>query len=484
MNHDESVGPRASGLARDELVAEVHDALDRVPSGARMIVAVSGGPDSTACAFLVAEARPDLVLVLAHIRHGLRDDRQDVAAVTRQASFLGVPLEVVDVAVEADGRGIEDAARQQRYAALRRVARAHEAGWLAVGHTADDQAETLVLRLARGTGIPGLAGMAPVRGDVVRPLLRLRRVDVHRFVAFEGLPSVHDPTNDDRTLTRNAVRHEVMPVLGRVGPDVVGALGRLADLARDDARALDDVAATRGRAVIRRCGPVLAVPLEVFVEQPAAISRRIIRSIVMEARGTTDPPSAAEVEALRLLDAGAMDLSGVTASASGGWWAVAPVDLPAVAEVPLEVPGATDWPALRWRIEVQDRGTADPQAGMKQLGLVDTWKPPRVKVDERVLGPGARSELLTVTLGDVRAGGLVLRPRAPGDRVSTPVGTRKLQDVMLDAGVPRALRDLWPVVARADGHVVWVPGLAVDAALDLAGDADPALQLVLRRGGR
>lgn len=483
MNHDESVGPRASGLARDELVAEVHQGLERVPSGARLVVAVSGGPDSTACAFLVAEARPDLDLVLAHVRHGLRDDRHDVAAVERQASFLGVPLDVVDVSVESEGRGIEDAARQQRYAALRRVAREHEAGWLAVGHTADDQAETLVLRLARGTGIPGLAGMAPVRGDVVRPLLRLRRVDVHRFVAFEGLPCVHDPTNDDRALTRNAVRHDVMPVLGRVGPDVVGALGRLADLARDDARALDDVAATRGRAVIRRCGPVLAVPLEVFVEQPAAIARRIIRSVVMEARGTADAPTAAEVEALRLLDAGAMDLAGLTASASGGWWAVAPVDLPAAQEIALEVPGTTDWPALRWRVEVQDRGSANPQTDM-QLGLVDTWKPPRVKVDERVLGPGARTELLAVTLGDVRTAGLLVRPREPGDRVSTPVGTRKLQDVMVDAGVPRALRDLWPVVARSDGHVVWVPGLAVDAALDLAGDADPALQLVLRRAGR
>lgn len=480
-------GALAPGRTRAQLVEEVTAALARIPRGARVVAAVSGGPDSTACVFLSGEARPDLQVVLAHVRHGLREDRHDVATVETQASWLGLELDVVEVAVEPTGRGVEADARSQRYAALRRVARSHEAGWLLVGHTADDQAETLLLRLARGTGVPGLAGMAPVRGDVVRPLLRVRRADVHRFVDLEGLPVAHDPTNDDLRYARNVVRHRVLPRLGEVAGDPVGALVRLADLARDDARALDDLAATRTDELAHRLGPVVSLPQGRLAEQPVAVVRRVVRAVVREVRGGGDPPTAGEVEAVRLLDQSALDLPGVVVTAAGGWVAVGPAELPAVEPVALHVPGATAWGVLGCRIDAVTPGIAhdDQRQSDEQLRLggVEAWRPPDVRVDPRVLPPGANPELAQVALGGLEdPTALVARTRRPGDRVATAGGTRKLQDVHVDAGVPRQLRDLLPVVAT-DDRVLWVPGLAVDEPARLAGLVAPQVHLAVVRAG-
>ncbi len=482
MTADPTPGPLPAGRTRGQLLDEVAQALERVPRDATIAIAVSGGPDSTALAFLATEARPDLGCILVHVRHGLRDDRHDVAAVQTQASWLGLPLEVVDVVVDPAGRGLEAEARSQRYAALRRVARAHDAGWLLVGHTADDQAETLLLRLARGTGVPGLGGMPPLRGDVLRPLLRLRRSDVHRFVEMEGLPHAVDPTNADTRLTRNLVRREVLPLLARVGPDVVGALGRLAELARDDARALDAFAADRVAEVVHRHGPVVVVPRAVLAEGDPAIVRRVVRALVLEVRGGGDPPTAAEVESVRLLDESALDLPGVVATSAGGWTALGPADLAEPEPRVLDVPGDTPWGSLRWRVEATTPDSAGE--GQLQLGLAGAWQPAAVKVDDRVLVPGARAELAQVVLGGLDdLDTLVARTRVAGDRVLTPGGTRKLQDVFVDAGVPRQLRDLVPVVTVGE-RVVWVPGLAVDEEVRLAGRAAPQVHLAITRGRR
>ncbi|HWB72182.1 MAG TPA: tRNA lysidine(34) synthetase TilS, partial [Egibacteraceae bacterium] len=164
-------GPRAprfgalpAGLSRDNVVAAVRDALDAaVPEGAGVVIAVSGGPDSTALAHLVVEARPDLRACVAHVRHGLRDDASDARVAAAHAAALGLAFHESRVDVQVAGEGPEAAARRARYAALSGVARAVDGRWILLGHTADDQAETVLLNLARGTGIRGLAGMAPVR---------------------------------------------------------------------------------------------------------------------------------------------------------------------------------------------------------------------------------------------------------------------------------------------------------------------------------
>jgi tRNA(Ile)-lysidine synthase len=494
-------GPLPEGQSRDKLVAEVARALAVVPPDVTVVVAVSGGPDSTALAFVTAEARPDLRLVLGHVRHGLRDDTADVAVVEEHARFLGADVAISDVVVRSSGEGIESAARAHRYAALRHTARDAGASFILLGHTAEDQAETVLMRLARGTGIPGLGGMAAVRGGLVRPMLRLRRRDVRRFVTHEGLGAVDDPTNLDPALTRTVARHEVLPAIAKLGPDPVAALARLADVARDDADKLDLDAREVARRIGRRYGPVHVLRWEDLAQLHPAIANRVIRDVIAGARGTDEPPSAAQVARVLHLEAGAAaDLPGVSATAGGGWLAIGPQDLVEAPDVSLRVPGVTPWPPGRVCIVAIDAATARSRDAQLELEFGDRWAVPEVTVEPGLVPPGGRDDFGQLVLGGIGATGdatggatgggggtrptgghahdLVVRSRRPGDRITTAGGTRKLQDVLVDAGVPRLIRDLVPVVAQGD-RVVWVPGIAADAEALASGREAPTLLLVL-----
>lgn len=481
MDADEAgwpaTGPLAAGLPRARLVDEVRRALTAVPQGAGALVACSGGPDSTALAFLTCEARPDLDVTLGHVRHGLRDDGEDVAVVRSHSSWLGVDLLVTEVEVVGEG-GVEASARAQRHAALRTQAASVGAGWILLGHTAEDQAETVLLRLVRGTGVAGLAAMSPVRGGLVRPLLRLRRNDVARFVLHEGLPAAHDPSNQDVRITRVRVRHQLLPSLAGIGPDPVGAIARLADLARADSAALDRLAGEVTSAMLVRHGPVVAVRDADLAALEPALAARVLRAAVTEARASDHPPTAAQVADLAELSVGsAVDLPDVTATRGGGWVALVPRDLPVQAVRPLGVPGSTRWDGTGVAVDVRTEQGIDDD-GQLRLVVSGGWTPPEIEPDPAAVPPGGDLAATVVVAGRLPAGP-VLRPRRPGDRMTTSAGTRKLQDVFVDAGVPRALRDHLPIVAVGE-HVLWVPGVAVDHDLVTAGRGSPGAVLSVR----
>lgn len=473
------LGALPPGLRRDQLVAATAAGLAGVPADATVVVALSGGPDSTALAFLVAEARPDLTLRLVHVRHGLRDDRPDLAAASMTAQFLGAPLDVVPVTVEVHGTSLEGAARAARHEALEAVARRIRARCILFGHTAEDQAETVLLRLARGTGVDGLGAMLVHDGLRCRPLLRVRRGDVHDFVRSEGLITVIDPSNADTRHSRNRLRAEVMPALQAVGPDVVGAMSRLAALAADDAQLLRDVTSELVADHVRVVGPVRSIASEVLASLPRAAARRVLRSMVRSTRPGDLPPTAAQVERIRTMARGGGELPGATVVAAGGWVTVAPAGMARPSQVDLVVDGRTAWPAAGWAIEATSDATASPSRA--QLGLLGAWEPPRVRVHDALVAPGGIAARAAVVLGGL--GGtlppLQVRPRRPGDRIATAGGTRKLQDVFVDAGVPRPARDLVPVVVTGD-RVLWVPGLVADDTALRTGRAIPQLHLVVR----
>jgi tRNA(Ile)-lysidine synthase len=471
-------GALPPGRSRAELLAHVRSGLAVLGDGARLVVAVSGGPDSTALASLVDEARPDLALTIVHVRHGLRAaevDARDADAVAELATLLGRELVVRPVTVVRTGQGLEGDARDARLAALREVAADVGASAIALGHHADDQAETVLLRLARGSGLDGLAAMAPIAGDLVRPLLAVRRADLVRHVAGEGLPHVHDPMNDDDGVRRVRVRREVLPALERIGPDVVGALTRLADLVRDDAELLDASARVAvGRDVpVHRVGRVLLVPSPALAATHPALARRVVRMALVELTGRR--PSAATVA--RVLAAGepgapsAMTLPGpVALTVEDGHHVLAPVAPDEAPAVALPRLGTVVWSPAGVAVTV-GRGTAGLQLPLTLEG-------------PGALPPALARERLQVRLAAVD--GLVVRHRRPGDRVRLAGGSRPLGDVLADAGVPRAVRSRWPVVAVADGReVVWVPGVAVDVERHRAGEAASAFVVTVaprRRG--
>lgn len=421
-----------------------------------MVLACSAGPDSSALATIVAHLRPDLRLHLAYVAHGLRgeaQDRDEADRVSRLASRVGATHAVLPVAVARAGGGLESAARDARHAALEAEALALDAAAVLLGHHAEDQAETVLLRLARGTGPDGLAGMMPTHGMRVRPLLEVRRADLHR-VADELAPGViagaaDDPMNDEDAFARVSVRRHVLPALGDVGPDPVGAITRLAALVRDESSTLDALSERGADGLgIVTVGDAVALPSVALRALADAIARRVLRATLARAAGA--PPDAETVErVLRAPDGWRATLAGpLDVEVGRGWHVIAPAtarasDLPQVM-LDLATPSVLHRPS-GMTLAVERSEGATRLAARPGVGL-----PPG-------LAPG-RLEVVLLTTG-----ALGLRTRRDGDRVRTPGGTRSLSDLLSEAGVPRALRDLLPVIVDASGRVLWVPGVAVDA---------------------
>ena len=248
-----------------------------------VVVAVSGGADSLALLAAVAfEARKQEVRVLAvTVDHGLQaGSAAQAAAVLTQAAGLGVDAECAAVSVAREG-GPEAAARSARYTALREVAAREGAGAVLLGHTLDDQAETVLLGLARGSGARSLAAMREVNGLLRRPLLGLRRATTEAACAAEGLVPWVDPMNDDRGYARVRVRLDVLPALElAVGPGVAEALSRTAEQLAQDADALDAWAATALAQVTDEIG---GLDVSLLLALPAAVRARVLRAAALRA---------------------------------------------------------------------------------------------------------------------------------------------------------------------------------------------------------
>ncbi|HEX3606853.1 MAG TPA: tRNA lysidine(34) synthetase TilS, partial [Candidatus Dormibacteraeota bacterium] len=214
--------------------------------GESVVVAVSGGPDSMALLDALARLAPPrgLRLLVAHVDHGLRDgSAAEADVVAAVASGVGLETVALRVTVESGG-SLQDAARRARHAALDRLARDRGATAIALGHTADDQAETVLMRALSGATPRALAGMAPRNGRRVRPLLRLWRRDTTSYCAALGLEPLDDPSNHDPRFLRTRVREEVLPALEEVFP---AARRRLVALADRQRRAIEEAAALTGR---------------------------------------------------------------------------------------------------------------------------------------------------------------------------------------------------------------------------------------------
>lgn len=391
-----------------------------------VLVALSAGPDSTALVAALAALRDAgrIGSVRAvHVDHGLRPGGAEDAACARETcQQLGVPFESVSVTV---GPGnVQAAARRARYRALRAAAERHGAGRIATGHTLTDQAETFLMRALRGAGARGLSGIPPRRGAIVRPLIDVARQDVLAFLQSRGLRWREDPTNASSRFARNAVRLELAPVLRRLEPGYERALGRAADLLRDDERAL----ARRARVLRDVEG---GVRLERLLAAPRAVRRRVVRDLWRAAAPGERALPASQVEAvLALCDRGR--------------------------------PGRLSLP----------RGL-QARAAYGRLSLGAPPPPVRTLASVRVRGPGSyRWGDLVVDVGLAEGGTakgafpLVLRTRLPGDRIrpERAPGAKKLKAWLIDRKVPRERRDALVVLADGGGNVLALPEMGIRCA--------------------
>jgi tRNA(Ile)-lysidine synthase len=429
--------------------------------GAHLLVAVSGGPDSTALLAGLAElcARYALRLTAAHVDHALRpESAAEGDAVAALSARLGVACVRRRVAV-GHGAGLEARARRARYRALRAMATEAGADWIVTGHTLDDQAETILLHLLRGAGRRGLAGMARVRGRLFRPLLGATRADVRRFLADRDLAFAIDRSNADLAHARNRVRRLLLPLLeAEFNPRLRHALGESAGRLADEDALLDSLARTRLDALVE--GEALA--LDVAAEPPA-LARRIVRLWLGHAG--VRRLGARHVEAvLRLALAaspGSAPIPGPARVVREGRRLVRRAGRRArPAGFCLDIaPGSgVAHPARLWRLELGDVRPRRP-------GEDRVSEAARALFDAEALGPCT----------------LVVRPPQPGDRMRLlGGGSKKVQDVLVDAKVPREARASVPLLV-ADGEVLWVAGVLRGAGAALGPRTRQVIEGVLER---
>ncbi|MGV2900666.1 tRNA lysidine(34) synthetase TilS [Microbacterium sp. AGC62] len=312
-----------------EIRLAVRTALVDLPEGSTVIVALSGGPDSLALAAATAFEASKLGLRAASLTvdHGLQDDSAEVASTAAQAAAaLGLDPLIVRVQVDGEG-GPEAAARDARYRVLRDAAADVRAAAVLLGHTLDDQAETVLLGLARGSGATSLQGMAPSREDDdglrwLRPLLGVRRETTRAFCAASDLEVWDDPHNFDDRYARVRVRERVLPVLeAELGPGIAEALVRTAEQLREDAEAFDEMIHETIEDIVEHAEAGISVSVAALAANPAALRNRIIRLVVDSEFGVSLTRTQT-IEVARLVTdwrgQGPIDLPGCAAVRQGG----------------------------------------------------------------------------------------------------------------------------------------------------------------------
>jgi tRNA(Ile)-lysidine synthase len=423
-------------------------AHEMLGAGQTVLVAFSGGPDSTALLHALWQLRDRLQITVAacHVHHGLRGPEADADAAHAAAftQHLEIPLiqkrADVPAVVEERKLSVEAAARDVRYALLEEAAAEAGAERIATGHTADDQAETVLINLLRGAGPAGLSGIPWVRGRIIRPLLGITHADVEDYCLAEGLAYRLDQSNLDLKFTRNRIRHQVMPQLRELQPNVVGALCRLAEITRADDETLTILATAVLAKLSRPTGKGLEMPLGDLLSLPLALQRRALRKAVAQVKGSEVDIEFERIEALvRLANEGR---TGAVVELPGGIVATR-----ALGVLVISMPGAkVSVPYGQWTLPVPGF------LPILELGVAlraDASRSKKVEQD-----PG-----LAVLDADTIHPPLTVRTWRPGDRF-TPLGMDKpvkLQDFFVNAKIPRDVRLRVPLVLSGD-QIVWVAG--------------------------
>jgi tRNA(Ile)-lysidine synthase len=428
--------------------------------GETVLVAVSGGADSVALLHLLLELAPAwrLRLHVLHVDHQLRaESAADAGFVTALCERLDVPAEVAMVAVDRQG-SLEASARAARYAALEACAERVGADRIAIGHTADDQAETVLMRLVQGAGVRGMAGIPPVRGRIIRPLLEVRRSALERELRRAGLAWLDDATNRGPKFLRNRIRHELLPLLAdSYNPDVAASLARLASVARETVTALDRAAAAELDRLAAWSDSAVTVRLDVLRALPRPIAAEALRQAAARLGSRAPLRAWAHRGLARVLAVPAsrrpFRLGGVTVEVSGPRARLATAPLTALVERPVVVPGRTELVEIGQALEARLVG-ADAYAIPRETS--------RVAFDA--------DELPTP---------LVVRARRRGERFVAFGGSeRRLKSLLIEAKVPRWDRARVPVV-EAGGTIVWVGHLRRGAAGRVTARTRRVLELAL-----
>jgi tRNA(Ile)-lysidine synthase len=440
------------------------------------LVAVSGGADSLSLLHLLSHLRGSLGIRLyaATLDHGLPGEPSAAEArhVVRLAEAWGVPCSAgyVDTLARAAewGVGVEAAARRARYSYLAQIAHQQGAAWVVTAHHADDQAETVLLHLLRGSGIEGLAGMAaraplPYAPDLtlLRPLLSVRKDELRAYCAALSIPLHEDISNSDPAYLRNRIRHELLPALRGFNPQIDRLLTQFADIAaHEHAHLTAEAERAFASIAVRSAGQVNLAHAD-FIHLTTALQRRLIVWAAREVMPTFEPRYERVIAAVEACERGTHGTTiqlgmGVSLTVRYGRLIIShsstptPIDLPLLPDeaalLALPYPGAVDL-AGGWRVGVMQRVSEVPADAARVAALV--------------LPPGAR---------------LALRSRHEGDRFAPQGvdGTRKVNRWMIDRKIPLDLRGRVPLLTADDqiAAILWLPAPSIDRRFAPAANTD------------
>ncbi len=429
--------------------------------GERVLVGVSGGPDSVALLHLLEALAPayHLQLGVAHLNHGLRSPAADIEAtqVAQLAEKLGLAFHVKQIHLDPQQGSLEDRARQVRYRFFNELADRHGYAKIALGHQADDNAESVLLNLIRGSGLRGLSGIPPVRHPrIVRPLIDIHRAEIMTYLKRRHLPYMLDGSNIDLRFDRNRIRHQLLPLLQRdYNPNITATLHRTAGICRDEDQWLDrHLQPVVDKMTTASTPRSLVLNLDLLAEQPRVLKRRLIRSALGQWRGHLRRITALHVE--MLIDLIASDRSSSHLNLPGGL--TAQRDLRRLQFSFLKnrrnfpSPPATSFHYALHAAETLPARLIIPEAGVR-LDFT-TGPPPKIQDFGGLDNSIAWFDL------DRLGFPLFVRSRSPGDRL-VPLGTQgtqKLKKLFIDFKIPRGRRSRIPILANAD-TIYWVTGL-------------------------
>ncbi len=468
-----------------ERVCRTIDRYSLLPPGARVIVAASGGADSTALVCLLHDAAARLRIEfvgLAHFNHMLRGEAADEDERFCQALAVRLSLAFdagrgdVGAAARRLGTSVEDAGRRLRYEFLDRARERARATHVALGHTRDDQAETVLMNLLRGAGTLGLGGMPVSRDAFVRPLIDCGHRELVEYVGEAGMAFREDLSNLDRRHLRNRIRHDLVPALEQIVPTAREALARAAESARADADYLDDLAASRLAEIAGQVsGPGMVLDAAALGSLPIALARRVAILALRQASGGRFV-GFGQAERLLALARGSLRgpaaLPGVRASVTAAGRLLL---------VPSLGRGRAGEPVIPSPRTFFRESLSIPGEALLEGGLT---------LSSELRPAGADPVGFAVSVSDGRTSvvdadlvsGLSVRFRRPGDRVRPLglVGHKKLQDFFVDRRVPRGERDRVPLVVDRDDRIVWVAGYAISEDFRVSGRTRAVVTLTLR----
>jgi tRNA(Ile)-lysidine synthase len=428
--------------------------------GQHLLVAVSGGPDSMALLSLLDCLRSSwsLTLTAVHCNYGLRgsESEDDQKFVTARCTERNIPLHVrrFHLLDRPKPSSLQAVARDLRYQVFAEIAEQCGANRIALGHTADDQAETILLWLLRGTGLAGLSGMPASRNNtIIRPLYETGRQEILTYLQDAGVLFRVDSSNAKPLYLRNQIRHELVPILNRLAPASLGALCRLADICREDDRYVEHQATARFSSAVKwEFGGGWAIDRSLLRELPRALQRRGIRNLIRTSLNQQYTFGLQTID--RVISIAAKGKSGSRLDVIGGHVIVDDRQLrfvprgerimsydlqqPVILENRMTVPGTLMWPGTGQQLQVQLQACSQALAPMERN---------RIVVDaDRVSQP------------------LIVRCWSPGDRFQ-PCGmhghSKKVQDFFADLKIPRSVRSRIPLVVAPEG-IVWVVGYRQD----------------------